>query len=66
MEQNQIHILEQKMQDLKHERNLAEFNRKRAQYQDHFFDADKHEAKRDDLQAEIDTVRKEIQELLAA
>jgi hypothetical protein len=54
------------MEDLKHERNLAEFNRKRSLYQNHFLDADEHEAKRDDLQTEIDTVRKEIQELLAA
>lgn len=54
------------MQDLKHERNLAEFNRKRALYQDHFFDADMHEAKRDKIQEKIDSVRVQIQELLAA
>lgn len=66
MEQNQIHILKEKMQDLKHERNIAEFNRKRALYQDHFFDADMHEAKRDEIQAKIDSVREQIQELLVA
>ena len=66
MEYDKIHILKEKMEDLKHERNLAEFYRKRALYAKHFLNADKHEVERDELQEQIDSIRKEIQELLAA
>ena len=66
MEYDKVHILKQKIKDLKHKRDLAEFYRKRALYANHFLDADKHEEKRDELQEQIDSVRKEIQELLVA
>ena len=65
MEQDQIHILTEKMEELKAARCYAEFKRKRSLYLDHFFDAEKHEIERDELQEQIDSLRIKIQEILA-
>ena len=61
MEQDSIHILKEKIKEHTAYRDYAEFKRKRSLYQDHFLDAEKHEAERDEEQAIIDRLRAEIQ-----
>lgn len=64
MEQNQVHILNEKMEDLKRDRDVILFKKKRAQYADHLLDADKYEWKAEELEKQIENIRKQIQNLL--
>lgn len=65
MEQNQIHILKEKIKLHTAYRDHAEFKRKRALYGDHFHDADNFEGERDQEQAIIDKLRQELESLLS-
>jgi hypothetical protein len=64
MEQNTLHILEQKLEELKRDKDVLVFKKKRALYADHFLDADKYEIEIEDILVEIQKVRVEIQNYL--
>lgn len=61
MEQNQIHILKEKIKEHTAYRDYAEHQRKKSLYRDNFYDADKYEAERDEEQAIIDRLRTELE-----
>ena len=63
MEQNQIHILKEKIKEHTAYRDHAEFKRKRSLYQDHFHDADNYEGERDNEQSIIDNLRLQLETL---
>lgn len=64
MEQDKVHILTEKIEDLKRDKDVLEFKRKRALYADHLMDADQYEWERDEVQEEIDKLRQELINLL--
>lgn len=63
MNRQKIQQLEQKIQEHKANVNYAEFKRKRSLYQDHFFDAEKHEIERDEEQEIVDKLTEELSSL---
>jgi hypothetical protein len=59
----QVTKKKEEIERIKGYRDYAEFCRKRSLYQDHFFDAEKHEWERDGYQELIDKLRSEIKHL---